>query len=177
MPEDRGPPAGTLRIVALFLAVGVALFVLIDQFGPWQAGGGRSPKPIERVGDAALELDRTRDGHFYLSGTINDRRLVLMVDTGASTIALGPDDAKRLALGACAPRRYETAAGPVDGCQARAERVEIAGLRLFDVPVAVLPGADGTALLGMNVLRHFRIEQAGGRMRLTPEAGAPAQRR
>ena len=45
--------------------------------------------------------------------------------------------------------------------------MEVAGLRLSDVPVAVLPGGD-TVLLGMNVLRHFRIEQQGGRMRLTP---------
>jgi predicted aspartyl protease len=40
-------------------------------------------------------------------------------------------------------------------------------LRLSGVPVAVLPG-DNTILLGMNVLRHFRIEQQGREMRLTP---------
>ena len=45
--------------------------------------------------------------------------------------------------------------------------VEVAGLRVPEVAVAVLPGSD-TILLGMNVLRHFRIEQHGGRMSLVP---------
>ena len=45
--------------------------------------------------------------------------------------------------------------------------MEVAGLRVPDVAVAVLPGAD-TILLGMNVLRHFRIEHEGGRMTLVP---------
>ncbi|MGE0314547.1 MAG: TIGR02281 family clan AA aspartic protease [Lautropia sp.] len=177
MSDDRGPPAGTLKIAALFVAVGAALFLAIDRFGPWQQGGGRSPKPIERLSEAGLDLERTRDGHFYLSGTIDGHRLVFMVDTGASTIAIGRQTAQAIGLGECAPRRYETAAGTVDGCQARAARVEVGGLRLHDVPVAVLPGADDAVLLGMNVLRHFRIEQSGGRMRLTPERGGdPPQR-
>lgn len=175
MSDEGGPPVRALKIIAVFLALGAVVFLAIDRFGPWQSGGGRDPKPIERLSEAGLDLERTRDGHFYLNGSINDRQRVFMVDTGASTIALGREDADALNLSDCRPRRYETAGGVVEGCQARAERVEIGGLRLFDVPIAVLPDADGTVLLGMNVLRHFRIEQSGGRMRLTPEGGASAR--
>ena len=128
-------------------------------------------RPSERAGVAFSEagalIDRTFDGHFYLTGTINGRELTFMVDTGASTIAIGDTLAGKLDLGPCRPRQYSTASGTVSGCEATADRVEVAGLRLSDVPVAVLPGGD-TVLLGMNVLRHFRIEQQGGRMRLTP---------
>src|SRR5690606_3754937 len=102
-----------------------------------------------------------------LSGTINGREVTFMVDTGASTVAIGEDLARRLDLGPCRPSRYVTAAGTVEGCEARAETVEVAGLRVPDVAVAVLPGAD-TILLGMSVLRHFRIEHEGGRMTLVP---------
>jgi clan AA aspartic protease (TIGR02281 family) len=112
-------------------------------------------------------LDRTFDGHFYLTGSINGRQVVFMVDTGASTVAIGDRLAEQLELGSCRPRQYSTAAGTVRGCEAVATQVEVAGLRLPDVRVAVLPGGD-TVLLGMNVLRHFRIEQHGRQLRLTP---------
>jgi clan AA aspartic protease (TIGR02281 family) len=164
---SAGPPASVLKRAGFFLVIGAILFVLFDQFGPYQSGRGYRPRPIETVSDAGVVLDRTRDGHYYLTGTINGHEVVFMVDTGASTIAIGDSLARQLELGTCRPRQYATAAGMVSGCEAVAGQVEVAGLRLPDVPVAVLPGGD-TVLLGMNVLRHFRIEQQGRQMRLTP---------
>lgn len=167
MTDGSGPPASALKRIGFFLVIGAILFVLFDRFGPYQSGGGDRPKPIETISAAGAVLDRTFDGHYYLTGRINHRELVFLVDTGASTIAIGETLARELDLGACRPRQYGTAAGTVRGCEAVASQVEVAGLRLADVPVAVLPGAD-TILLGMNVLRHFRIEQQGRQMRLTP---------
>ena len=118
MSDGAGPPASVLKRAGFFLVVGAILFVLFDQFGPYQSGRGYRPRPIETVSGAGVVLDRTFDGHYYLTGSINGREVVFMVDTGAST-------------------------------------------------VAVLPGGE-TVLLGMNVLRHFRIEQQGRQMRLTP---------
>jgi len=167
MTGGSGPPTSVLKRAGFFLAIGAILFVLFDRFGPYQSGRGFRPRPIETLSEAGALIDRTFDGHFYLTGTINGRELAFMVDTGASTIAIGDTLAGKLDLGPCRPRQYSTASGTVSGCEATADRVEVAGLRLSDVPVAVLPGGD-TVLLGMNVLRHFRIEQQGGRMRLTP---------
>jgi clan AA aspartic protease (TIGR02281 family) len=167
MSDGAGPPASVLRRAGFFLVVGAVLFVLFDRFGPYQSGRGFRPKPIETLSAAGARLDRTFDGHFYLSGRINGTKVAFLVDTGASTIAIGESLAEQLDLGACQSRRYSTAAGTVTGCEAAARIVEVAGLRLSDVPVAVLPGTD-TILLGMNVLRHFRIEQQAGHMQLTP---------
>jgi clan AA aspartic protease (TIGR02281 family) len=165
--SEGGPSASVLKRVSFFLVIGAILFVLFDRFGPYQSGAGYRPRPIETVSDQGVVLDRTFDGHYYLTGRINGREVVFMVDTGASTIAIGDSLAGELDLGACRPRQYSTAAGAVAGCEAVAGEVEVAGLRLPDVRVAVLPGGD-TVLLGMNVLRHFRIEQQGRQMRLTP---------
>ena len=165
--SESGPPASVLKRVSFFLIAGAILFVLFDRFGPYQSVGGYRPRPIETVSSGAVVLDRTFDGHYYLTGRINGREVVFMVDTGASTIAIGDSLAGELDLGTCRPRQYATAAGTVRGCEAVAGEVEVAGLRLPDVRVAVLPGGD-TVLLGMNVLRHFRIEQQGRQMRLTP---------
>ena len=151
MSDGAGPPASVLKRAGFFLVVGAILFVLFDQFGPYQSGRGYRPRPIETVSGAGVVLDRTFDGHYYLTGSINGREVVFMVDTGASTVAIGDS----------------LAAGTVSGCEAVASEVEVGGLRVPDVPVAVLPGGE-TVLLGMNVLRHFRIEQQGRQMRLTP---------
>ncbi|MEO6270156.1 MAG: TIGR02281 family clan AA aspartic protease [Lautropia sp.] len=167
MTDGTGPPTSVLKRVGFFLVVGAVLFVLFDRFGPYQSGRGYRPRPIETLSDAGVLLDRTLDGHFYITGTINGSEVVFMVDTGASTIAVGDVLARRLDLGRCRPRQYSTASGTVSGCEALADRVDVAGLRISDVPVAVLPDADNV-LLGMNVLRHFRIEQQRGQMRLTP---------
>jgi clan AA aspartic protease (TIGR02281 family) len=167
MDNGAGPPASVLKRVGFFLVVGAILFVLFDQFGPYQSGRGYRPRPIETISDAGAILDRTFDGHFYLTGRINGKEVAFMVDTGASTVAIGDTLAQQLELGTCRPRQYVTAAGTVRGCEAVARQVEVAGLRLPDVPVAVLPGGE-TVLLGMNVLKHFRIEQQGRQMRLTP---------
>lgn len=168
-PDGSGPPASVLKRVGFFLVIGAILFVLFDLYGPYQSGRGYRPRPIEAISPGGAVLDRTFDGHFYLTGRINDRELVFMIDTGASTIAIGEALAQQLELGSCRTRLYSTAAGTVKGCEARAREVVVAGLRLSDVAVAVLPGAD-TNLLGMNVLRHFRIEQEGRQMRLSPQA-------
>ncbi|HZH07190.1 MAG TPA: retropepsin-like aspartic protease [Lautropia sp.] len=167
MSDGAGPPASVLLRVGFFLVAGAILFVLFERFGPYQPGRGYHPRPIETLSAAGAVLDRTIDGHFYLSGRINGTSVAFLVDTGASTVAIGETLAEQLDLGACRSRRYSTAAGTVTGCEASARQVEVAGLRLADVPVAVLPGADNV-LLGMNVLKHFRIEQQGRQMRLTP---------
>ena len=167
MSDGAGPPASVLKRAGFFLVVGAILFVLFDQFGPYQSGRGYRPRPIETVSGAGVVLDRTFDGHYYLTGSINGREVVFMVDTGASTVAIGDSLAKALDLGPCRTRQFSTAAGTVSGCEAVASEVEVGGLRVPDVPVAVLPGGE-TVLLGMNVLRHFRIEQQGRQMRLTP---------
>lgn len=170
---SSGPDTSVLKGVTLFVAIGAVLFVLFDQFGPYQSGRGYKLRPIERVGDGGVvSLDRGRDGHFRISGRIGGRGdaaepVVFLVDTGASSVSVGDALARELDLGPCKPTQYQTAAGPITGCEATADFVEVGGLRIPDVRVAVLPGYDG-ALLGMNVLRRFRIETQDRTMRLTP---------
>ena len=161
----------TLKRATVIVAIGAVLFLLFDRFGPFQSGRGYRPKPIEVVSGGVVQLQRTFDGHYYLNGAINGRAVVFMVDTGASTVSVGAALAERLGLGACRPVTYSTAGGSVRGCEARARELEVAGVRLSDQRVAVLPDqSKDLVLLGMSVLRHFRIETEGATMRLTPLA-------
>ena len=159
----------TLKQATVVLTVGAVLFLAFDQFGPWQSGRGWRPRPIETQSTDGTVLRRTVDGHYYVNGEINGRAVVFMIDTGASTVAVGGPLADRLDLRGCRPTLYGTAGGTVRGCEARADTLSVAGLRLHDVRVGVLPDQrEDLLLLGMNVLRHFRIETEGGTMLLRP---------
>ena len=45
--------------------------------------------------------------------------------------------------------------------------VRFGAFELRNPRVAVMPGMDGQALLGMDVLRHFSLSQEGGRLRIS----------
>ena len=158
-----------LKRATVILAIGALLFFAFERFGPYQSGRGYRPKPIETVSAGAVELRRTIDGHYYASGSINGHPVVFMVDTGASTVSVSGAMADRLGLTGCRETVYGTAGGTVRGCESRADELSVAGVRARDVRVAVLPSqSEDLVLLGMNVLRHFRIETESGTMRLSP---------
>ena len=57
------------------------------------------PAPFQQTVDGALTLKREWDGHFYADIQINGTSIRMLVDTGATTIALSRDDARRAGLG------------------------------------------------------------------------------
>ena len=55
--------------------------------------------PQQQVLDGGrIEIPLGRDGHFHLTAEVNGQPVRFMVDTGASSIALGPEDARRIGL-------------------------------------------------------------------------------
>ena len=75
--------------------------------------------------------------------------------------------ADRAGITACAPRTFDTANGRVEGCLARIDELTFGGFSLRDTEVAVMPNLASEALLGMNVLRLFRMEQQDGALRIS----------
>ena len=61
---------------------------------------------------------------------------------------------------------FHTASGTTEGCVARVPSIRFGAFELRNPRVAVMPGMDGQALLGMDVLRHFSLVQEGGRLRV-----------
>lgn len=84
----------------------------------------------------------------------------MLVDTGASTVALRHEDARRVG-----PRPDDldfdipvsTANGIVNAARIRIDRIEIGGIRVEDINGMVLPkGALAGSLLGMSFLSRLR---------------------
>lgn len=123
--------------------------------------------PTQVIGRGSLDLQQTREGHYFSSGAVNGFPVVFMVDTGATTVAISSVIASRAGIQNCVPRTFSTANGNINACVAIVSEVSFGGFRLTDIEVAIMPNMSGDALLGMNVLRNFRIEQTGKAMRIS----------
>ena len=117
----------------------------------------------------ALELRRESNGHFYADVEINGTQVRMLVDTGASGIALSRDDAQRAGIAISAGMFDvvgEGAGGAVRGEHVMIDRVALGGKTAEGLPAVVLDGGD-QSLLGQTFLRRFgSVEIEGDRMLL-----------
>lgn len=117
-----------------------------------------STRPAIIPGSFTLEADRS--GHFNGTFQLNGRAVTGLVDTGATFVALNEKTARQLGFtGNALDFRYavNTANGPAPAAHVVLDRVEIGGLKTFDVEAFVLrdEALDGT-LVGMSFLRKLK---------------------
>jgi aspartyl protease family protein len=117
-----------------------------------------------------MALPRANDGHFYADVTIDDVALNMLVDTGASVVALTGEDAEAIGLtwGASEVRPVARgASGPVHGVPVTLERVQLGNIEARNVPAIVVPEGLGVSLLGQSFLSQIeRVEIDQERMLL-----------
>ncbi|MEM8877474.1 MAG: TIGR02281 family clan AA aspartic protease [Pseudomonadota bacterium] len=116
----------------------------------------------ERHGRFRVLADRS--GHFMMTAVIKGRRIEVMADTGASTLALRHEDAAKLGI---RPRdsdytvRVRTANGIKHAAEVTLREVRIGSVRVRNVRTLVSPpGAMSVNLLGMSFLgqlSHFNM--------------------
>lgn len=111
-------------------------------------------------------IPRSRDGHFYLDGSINGHPITFMVDTGATTVSVDTAFARSAGLPPGRPERFSTAGGMVIGEVVSDQTVEAGGIRVegLRVAVGIRMGSGEPALLGANFLRYVEVIQSGDRM-------------
>jgi aspartyl protease family protein len=121
---------------------------------------------------AMTELKAIQGGHFVATAYMNGTPVRIMVDTGATTVALSYEDAEAAGLRPAlldynAP--VATANGTIKAARVTIRRVEIDTVRVNDVPAMVMPqGAMRGSLLGMSFLsrlRSFQVEDGVLRLR------------
>src|SRR5207237_2447265 len=107
--------------------------------------------------DGSIELQRAGDGHFYADVRINGAPIRMLIDTGASGIALSREDAQMAGLATSIGMTDvvgEGAGGEVHGQWVRLDRVELGPLSADGLDAAVLDGGQ-QSLLGQSFLRQF----------------------
>lgn len=128
------------------------------------------PKVATASDATVIDIPRSRDGHYYVAGSINQSPLTFMVDTGASTVAVSTAVARKIGLPRGRPVSIGTAGGTSPGEEVSGQTVTLGGITIRDIRIVVLPGMPGEALLGQNVLRHLDVMQSSDRMMLKAKA-------
>jgi aspartyl protease family protein len=157
---------------AIMLAACVMLARVLDRGGhasaPSTVMTAAAPASPESSSSRTVLLSRGNGGHFWTEARVDGRRLQMVIDTGASQVALRASDAARLGIHPAA-RDYSVTVSTANGIT-RAALVELGSIEIGDIvvrDVQALVHADealGVNLLGMSFLSRVRWTHARGKL-------------
>jgi aspartyl protease family protein len=165
--------AGIVVIVAVLTPKLVpGLVAVVDTDGAVAESAVESPAAVEEIAapprqlfPRQVALDADRLGHFVTSARINGRSVQVMIDTGASIVALNAETARRLGV-TVSKSDFNATIGTVNGTVEVAPivlaEIRVGNITLRNVEAAVVPGnVLDVNLLGMSFLGRlsgFEIE-------------------
>ncbi len=162
----------TVELLTAAVFVAGATFIVSHLLAPKieqaevDASGNIAPEPVRAdtqaapvvpAANAAL-LKLEPDGHYWANADVDGRAIRFMVDTGASTVALTYEDARRIGLD---PDRLDyswtirTAGGEVFGASVQLESIRIGRVKVKNVEAMVLREGLSQSLLGMTFLSQL----------------------
>ncbi|WP_136248061.1 retropepsin-like aspartic protease family protein [Halomonas borealis] len=127
----------------------------------------------ESLDGGPLTLARNANGHFVATGRLNGEPVTMLLDTGATQVAVPAALAERLGLSSHGEASFSTANGRVLGHLTTLDEVRLGGLVARDVRGAIVSGLeDGVVLLGMSFLGRFELQMRGDTLTLRlPQEG------
>ncbi len=147
----------TLIIGLVWLALAGVILYLIDNI--------QNPNKINRLGGGrTVVLKRGLDGHYRSEALINGQKVAVLVDTGATGVAISQNVADKLNLKSIEAIRTNTANGDSIGYMVRLASVQIGGVSAHNVAAMIAPGLDGDVLLGMSFLGRMDVRLFNGEM-------------
>jgi aspartyl protease family protein len=176
MTRYAGGASAMVRDAVTWVALGLGLVTLYaykDQLTPIAARvvGELLPGTAMTIeespgGLTEVTIRRRLDGHFTANVKINGKPVSMIVDTGATSIVLTPDDAKKAGID---PDKLTyrvpvmTANGRTVAARIRLKEVGIGPLERTEIEALVArPGALSQSLLGMSFLSRLRSYEFSG---------------
>jgi len=186
LEPDRGSGVvgWAVRQLALWLIAGIVVYAVASNYGfvptreppPGRAQASVQAASLPADGQAndrsplgravpptvnSLALRARDDGHVVVTAFVNDVPVRFLVDTGATTVALTPQDATR--AGVAGGLNYSVAIATANG-MSRAAPVMLRGVRIStlevnDVNAEVMQAQGGISLLGQSFLNRLRSYQ------------------
>jgi aspartyl protease family protein len=155
------------QALRMAMAWGLIFVGVVAGYGLW-TDIRQDVLPMQEVAqDGTVEVPQAGDGHYYLTLVINGTPVPFMVDTGASGMVLAETDAARLGIDPASLMflgEASTANGVVRTARVTLPTVELGPFRNVDFRAYVTEGELEQSLLGMDYLRQFRMEFAGGKL-------------
>jgi aspartyl protease family protein len=124
-------------------------------------------QPITQVSGGVHEviLDANRQDHYVATAVINGLDVEVLVDTGATQIAVSESLARRLRLERGPAFQVSTASGVALAYGTSLDSVQLGNIVRRDVRASIVPGMQAPdVLLGMNFLKDLEMTQRDGRL-------------
>lgn len=108
-----------------------------------------------------------RNGHYHAPLTINGVTVEGMIDTGASSIAMSQETARKLGIDSTAGKQgtARTANGIIETTNVIVPSVTVSGITLHDVRVSI--GITGDPLIGMSFLSRLQLRMGSGALSIS----------
>lgn len=150
--------------VATIASLGAAYGLTHQESRAAQAAVVRPALDAPQISNStSAQIARAADGHYWAEADIDGRAIRVLVDTGATVVALTRQDAQRLGL-RLTPSDFihtvETASGPVKAAAVELGHVAVAGARVTKVRALVVEQGLPHSLLGMSYLGRLSAFEA-----------------
>ena len=121
------------------------------------------------AGGTQIVLTADTGGHFLTSGSINGKSVRFIVDTGATYVSMGADQAQELGVDFTKGERgiSNTANGQMTVYKVKLATVRIGDVQLYDVDGMVSRQPMAAVLLGNSFLTRFQMKRENDTMTLT----------
>ena len=119
-------------------------------------------------GSGMIVMTADNQGHFYATGSVNGAAVRFLVDTGATMVSLGANDARRIGLDFNRGQKSmtQTANGQTMVSKVKLDTVRIGDVTLHNVDALIHQTEMPMALLGMSFLNRMEMQRDGSTMTL-----------
>ena len=145
-------------ILAIFL-----FYLLFDGVVKNRINPNQQPVSHNTQFSTEVILNRNYAGHYVANGRINNIAVTMLVDTGATSIAIPENIAKEMGLTKGQSIQVSTANGFSRAWLTTINSLTIGDIQLFNLQATINPGMNHSdeILLGMAALRYLDFSQKG----------------
>ncbi|MFT7575827.1 MAG: aspartyl protease family protein [Alphaproteobacteria bacterium] len=120
----------------------------------------------DKAGQQAVRIRKQPNGHFTARATVNGQAMMLLVDTGASSIVLKASDARAAGINVSQLKfrvPVRTANGVAYAAATQISSIAVGSITMHNMNIMVAkPGVLSESLLGMNFLTRLRSYEFSG---------------
>lgn len=132
----------------------------------WKAELAQKPPSPPSNGPTSFTIQLSPNGAYNTQGSANSVPLVFQVDTGANYVVIPQAIADQARMPCKFQSRAQTANGVTADCVSIIEKMTFGIFQLENVTALIVPNLK-QPLLGMNVLKLFRVEHEEGLMKIS----------
>ena len=164
--EGQEGPGGLLLVFADAKKAVIEVDGRRDEYRLGSHAGGTFAEPQDRE----VKIWQDSSGGYLTTGSINGRNADMLVDTGATQVALSETEAKRLGIAfrrRDKKTRVQTASGVANAYRVTLARVRVGAIELSNVTGVVVEGdSPRRVLLGMSFLNRVEMNHQGNMLLL-----------